>query len=366
VYDRDLGDVSALQAHIAQTIAHEVGITISTRERARLARRPSVNRSAYEEYLRGLHSWNKRTPRDISDAIAHFENAIDFDAAYAPAYAGLADAYNQLGTHLIGDKPPRETRPLAIAAAKKAIEIDDELAEAHAALGFAKVYDWDWPQAEKELERAIELNPGYGPVRTWYASYLQQHLRHREAVTQARYALELDPLSLIVRTQVGWIYTQAGKFDKGIPYFRDVLERDPDYLWAQWMLGMADSQTGRHTEAIAVLEKAATRSHRTPAIIASLGRAYALAGRKRDAKRLLDELFEVAKTRYVSPHAFTEVYLGLGDHERAFEWMEREYEDRSNSVAWFGTTPMFDPLRSDPRFIDLLHRINLADLIRYP
>ncbi len=363
IYDRDLREVSGLQLDIARTIAREAHIKTSPGEQARLARRPFVNRAAFEEYLRGRHAWNKRSPGEIRKAIGHFQNAIDFDAAYAPAYAGLADAYNQLGTHLIGEKSPRETRPLAIAAASKAIAIDEELAEAHAALGFAKMYDWDWQRAERELRRAIELDPSYGPVRIWYASFLQQNGRRAEALAQARYALELDPLSLIVRTQVGWTHAHGGDFDAAIKYYLDVLGKDPNYLWGQWQLGQAYLFTDKHQEAIDVLNKAAARSQRNPAILGTLGAAYARAGRKTEAGKLLNELTELAGRRYVSPHAFTWIYLGLGDKDRSFDWLDREYEDRSNSVAWIGVWHMLDGYRSEPRYRAMMQRISLSPVM---
>lgn len=272
----------------------------------------------------------------------------------------MADAYNQLGTHLIGEKSPRETRPLAIAAASKAIEIDDELAEAHAALGFARMYDWDWSGADRELRRAIELNPSYGPVRIWYASFLHQNGKHREALVHARYAMELDPLSLIVRTQSGWIHSRGDDFDTAIGYYMDVLEKDPNYLWAQWQLGQVYLEVGKHQAAIDVLEKAAVRSRRTPAILGTLGAAYALAGRKAEALKLVKELSDIAAHRYVSPHAFTWVYFGLGDKARGFESLEREYADRSNSIAWIGSWHMLDGLRSDPRYHSLMKRVGLS------
>ena len=360
VYERDIRDLSDLQLDIARTIAHEAGLRITAGEKTRLTQRRPLNREAFEEYLRGRHSWNKRTPAEIQKAIAHFRKAIDLDAAYALPYAGLADAYNQLGTHLIGERPARETRPLAIAAALKAIEIDAELAEAHAALGYAKMYDWDWPSAEQELRRAIELNPSYGAVRLWYAAYLQQNGKHRDAIAQARNALELDPLSLIVRTQVGWTYAHAGDFQSAFPYFQDVLQQDPGHLWGQWQLGQAYMYTGKYPEAIQVLERAAAGYQRAPALLGTLGAAYAMAGRRRDAEKLIEELKDLSKRRYVSAHAFTWIYLGLGDKDRAFESMQHEYEDRSNCVAWHPVWHLLDGSRSDPRYLDLMRRIGLS------
>ena len=363
IYDRDLHDVTGLQLDMARTIAREAHIKTSPGEQARLARRRPVNRAAFEEYLRGRHAWNKRSQGGIQQAIVHFRNSIDLDAAYAPAYAGLADAYNQLGTHLIGEKSPRETRPMASAAASKAIEIDEDLAEAHAALGFAKMYDWDWQRAERELRRAIELDPSYGPVRIWYASFLVQNGKHREALVQARYAMELDPLSLIVQTQLGWIHAHGGDFNTAIRYFRDVLEKDPNYLWAQWQLGQAYLNTGKQQEAIAVLEKAAARSRRTPSILGTLGAAYARDGRIPEARKILKELSALAAERYVSPHAFTWVYFGLGDKDAGFNSLAREYEDRSNSVAWIGSWHMLDGFRNDPRYAETMRRIGLSHVM---
>jgi len=359
VYERDLTDAADLQLEIARAIAHQARLELTDAQKGQLTRHASVNRAAFEEYLRGRHAWNKRSPENIKKAISHFQTAIDLDAAYAPAYAGLADAYNQLCTHLIGEQPPNQIRPLAVAAAAKAISIDPDLAEAHASLGFAKMYDWDWQTAEKELRRAIELSPSYGPVRIWYASFLSQHQRHEEAIAQAHHAADLDPLSLIVRTQVGWMYTHAGQFDKAMQYFQDVLQKDPNYLWAQWQMGQAYLYTGMYAEAIALLETSAGTSKRTPAIFGTLGAAYARAGRKADAEKILQELREMSKHRYVSPHAFTWVYLGLDDADKSFEWLEKEFDERSNSVAWHGVWHMLDKYRSDPRYLDLMRRIGL-------
>jgi len=359
VYERDLKDASDLQLEIARAIAHKARLKLSEAQQSQLRRKKSVNPAAFEEYLRGRQAWNKRSPENIRKAISHFQKAIDLDAAYAPAYAGLADAYNQLCTHLIGERPAREIRPLAVAAAVKAIEIDPDLAEAHASLGYAKTYEWDWRTAEQQLLRAIELSPSYGPVRIWYASYLSQHHRHAEAIAQAHHAADLDPLSLIVRTQVGWTYAHAGDFGKAMRYFQDVLEKDPNYLWAQWQMGQAYLHTGKFAEAIRLLEKAAETSKRTPAILGTLGATYARAGRTTDAEKILQELTELSKHRYVSAHAFTWVYLGLGDADKSFQWLEREYEERSSSVAWNGVWHMLNKHRSDPRYLAHMRRIGL-------
>ncbi|MEK7405062.1 MAG: tetratricopeptide repeat protein [Acidobacteriota bacterium] len=208
-YDRDLRDIPSLYSEVARTIAHEIGVQLSPSEKARLAAARPVNRKAFEAYLRGRHHWNKRSEESVKQAIAYFRAALEEDPAYAPAYAGLADCYNQLGTNLVGSQPPSVTRPLAIAAASKALEIDGELAEAHAALAFARLYDWNWSGAEQSFRRAIELNPSYAPARTWYASYLVYTGRTAETLREAQRARELDPLSAIVNTQVGWMFALA-------------------------------------------------------------------------------------------------------------------------------------------------------------
>jgi len=360
VYERSIQDVSELQADIALAIAHDASLRITSDEKSRVARQRPKNREAFEEYLRGRHAWNKRSPAEIHNAVSHFRKAIDLDAAYAAPYAGLADAYNQLGTHLIGERPARETRPLAIAAASKALEIDPELAEAHAALGYARMYDWDWPGAAKALQRAVELNPSYSPARLWLAAYLQQNGKHHEAIAQAHNALQLDPLSPIVRTQVGWTYAHAGDFQSALPYLQEVVREEPTNLWGQWQLGQAYMYTGKHTEAIQVLERAADGYQRNPALLGTLGAAYAMAGRKRDAEALIEELRDLSTHRYVSAHAFTWIYLALGDKDRAFASMEKEFADRSNCVAWHTVWHLLDGSRSDPRYLDLMRRIGLA------
>ena len=358
-YERELSEVPAWQSEVASAVAREVKLKISPAEAARLAGARPVNRDAFEAYLRGRHWLNKRTEEAIRKAIDYFRRAIDEDPAYAPAYAGLAGCYNQLGTVLIGSQPPSKTRPLAAAAAQKALEIDSELAEAHAALAYTKLYDWNWSGAEQSFRRAIELNPSYAPVRIWHASYLVCTGRTEDAVAEAARARELDPLSLIVMTQVGWILHYARRYDEAIQHYLRVLETDPNYLWALWQLGQACTYKSRFDEAIRTLEKAAALSGRSPSILGML--AYGAAGRTAEARKLVTELTELSKRRYVPPAPVAWGHFGLGESDQGFAWMEKACQERSNAIAYLAASPVLDRFRSDPRYRDLLRRIGLGE-----
>jgi len=360
-YERDLRDVPAWQSEVASAVAREVKLKITPVEAARLANARPVNREAFEAYLRGRYWSDKRTEEALHKAIDYFRRAIDEDPTYAPAYAGLADCYNQLGTVLIGSQPPSTTRPLAAAAAAKALEIDSELAEAHAALAYTKLYDWNWSGAEQSFRRAIELNPSYAPVRIWHASYLVCTGRTEEALREAGRAGELDPLSPIVTTQVGWIFHFARRYDEAIQHYLRVLETDPNFPWALWQLGQTYTYKSMFEEANRTLEKAGTLSGRSPAVLGMLAYAYGSAGRTAEARKLLKELTELSKRRYVPPASVAWGYFGLGDSDQAFEWMEKACQERSNALAYLGVWPVVDPFRSDPRFRSLLRRIGLTE-----
>jgi len=359
-YERDLTAGPAWQSEVASAVAREVRLKVTPAEAARLASARPVSRDAFESFLRGRHWWNKRTDEAIHKAIDYFRMAIDEDPAYAPAYAGLADCYNLLGTVVIGSQSPSQMRPLAAAAAARALEIDGDLAEAHAALGFAKLYDWNWSGAEQSLRRAIELNPSYAPVRIWHASYLVCTGRTGEAVGEARRAEQLDPLSLIVITQVGWILAYDRRYDEAIEQYLRALETDPNYLWALQQLGQAYAYQSRFDDAIRTLEKAAAVSERSPAALGSLAQTYGMAGRVAEARKLVAELTERSKRQYVPPASVAWGYFGLGDSDRGFEWLEKAYQERSNAVAYLAASAHYNRVRSDPRFLDLLRRIGLG------
>lgn len=354
-YDRELSDVVTLQREIAREVAHAIRVVALPAG----VRTPSpINRQAFENYLRARYYFDQRTAESIPKAAALYKQAIAEDPAYALAYAGLAGCYNQLGTVMIGGMPPSESRKLAIAAARRALEIDPELAEAHAVLGYSNLYEWNWDQARVSLQRAISLNPNYAPAHLWYAHFLAARRRFDEALQEVRLARDLDPLSPIIQTQVGWILGKAGRFLLAIVEYRKALEMEPGYRWAMWQLGVTLTVSGDIAGAIQVLEEAVMRDQ-TASALGALGRAYALAGRRSDANRILGELKTLSSSRYVPPHSFVEVYWGLRDREKVFEWLEKSRWERSNSLLWLATWVDTEWLRSDPRFGILLRSVGL-------
>jgi TolB-like protein/Flp pilus assembly protein TadD len=359
-YEREVRDVPRLQSEVALAVAREIRSKLSPEEQVRFSGRRPVNQDAFDAYLRGRYSWNERTPASIQAAIGHFRAAIQSDPAYASAYAGLADCYNQLGTLIIGEQPPSQTRPIAAAAARKALEIDNGLAEAHAALAYTDLYNWNWARAEQGFRKAIDLNPSYASAHLWYSHYLAARRRFNEALQEVYAARDLDPLSPIIATQVGWIYFLMGRNEEAIAECRKVLESYPDYLWAHWLLGMACTQESRHGQAVAALGKACSLSGRNPAVLGCLAWAYGRAGEKAKALDLLAELTDIARRRYVSPVAFESAYIGLGDLDRQFDYIEKSYQERSNSLAYFAVMPGRERARADARGQELRRRLGLS------
>jgi TolB-like protein/DNA-binding winged helix-turn-helix (wHTH) protein/Tfp pilus assembly protein PilF len=362
VYERDVRNVFDLQSEIARAIAAQVKIKMSQADQVRLASRRPVNPKAFDDYLQGRYLfWNKRTEENINKAIGYFESAIQIDPSYALAYAALADCYNSMGTVQMGVLPPTEARIRAEEAASKALEIDPNLAEAHTALGFAKHFSWSWDLAEQEFKRAIELNPNYAYAHNSYASFLMARGRVEEAIASSNRARELDPLSLTISVQRGFMLENARRYDEAIEQLRSVIALDQNHYQAHWMLGHTYACSGRFAEGVEAAEKAVELSKRTPGALGILGFTYGLAGRKDDAKKILDELLDLNNRRYVTPAAIAWVYISLGDTDRAFVWLEKAYQERSNFMAYLGVVPLADSLRSDPRFSDLLHRIGLKE-----
>ena len=358
-YDRDLRDVLNLQSEVARAIAGEVRVKVTPTEQRLLVPRRIVAREAIDNYLQGRYFSNRRTEKDMRQAISSFESAIDADPNYAPAYAGLADCYNQLGTAMIGVMPSLEARRTAETAARRSLEIDGEVAEAHAALGYVNYFNWNWATAEEEFKRSIELNPNYASAHSQYAYYLMARERIDEALAEINRAQELDPLSLSISSSRGLILTNARRYAEAIEQLRRVTAIDPNHYQAHWTLGLSYLANAQIDQAIATSEKAVAVSGRAPAALGVLGLAYAVAGRRGEANKVLNELLQIKKQRYVTPMAFTYVYIGLGDKDQAFAWLEKAYQERSNPLAFFKMSPTVDPLRSDPRFADLLHRIGL-------
>ncbi|MBZ5514763.1 MAG: protein kinase [Acidobacteriia bacterium] len=356
-YERNLRDVLALQSEVAQAIVREIRIKLTPQEQARLARARPVNPEAYRLYLIGRFLWNKRTEEGFKQAIDNFQRALEIDPGYAPAYAGLADSYNLLGG--LGFVPPKEAIPRGKAAAQKALEIDESLAEAHTSLAFAcTYYDWDWPTCEKEFKRAIELNPNYAIAHQWYADYVSAMRRHPEALAEAQRAQELDPLSPIISVCVAHQYFNAGQYDEAICRFRNTVSLFPEFAFAYGDLGDTYMANGMHQEAIVAYQKARSLSGASAAEVAALGQAYAKGGIRGYYLWRLRRLREQSKHRYVRAVYFAYLFAGLGEKDQAFSYLEKGYEDRDSVLAILQISPGFDPLRSDPRFQDLLRRMN--------
>jgi len=355
-YDRDLHDVLALESEVAQSISAKVQATVSGKEQERLAKVRSVSPEVYEDYLRGQFALAKSNDKAGDDeSIKYFRQALDKDPTFAPAYVGLAEAYTSLGTIFVG-VPPEETRPKAIIAARKALELDPDLGEAHAQLAIVLQQEWRWSDAEVEFQRALELNPSGGDAYAGSAYWLMCQGRTQEAIAWAQRGRELDPLAI---NGINEILFQSHRYDEAIRESNAVLAVRPDDGGALWISGAALIANNQPADAISPLEKIVSISHGSPAATGVLIRAYAHAGRRADALRLLAELKHRRESGYVPAGAFVNAYLGLGDNEQAFAWLEQAYREHSNILMFLKTHPYFDPLRSDPRFQDLVRRVGL-------
>ena len=355
--DRELRDVLTLQSEIAQGIARHIEATFTDLEADRLVAARSVSPDVYESYLRGRFALHKRSRTELVEAIKLFEDAIDRDPSFAAAYAGLAAAHDAMGSVFFG-AAPGEARAKVMASVQKALELDPELVEARVLHAGVLQKDWRWAEAEAEYQRVLEVNPSDSAAHVGYARWLLCQGRTREALAWAERGRALDPLALI-GMDIGWILFQDRRYDEAIRELRGVLSVEPESLRARWLLAFSLIASAQLDEAIATLERLAPDSNRSPAVLGLLVRAYAHAGRRRDALRVLDEMHRKRRKGYVPAAAFLNAYLGLGDTERAFDWLDRAAQERSNIVQFLRTHPYFDPLRSDPRFAGYLRRANL-------
>ncbi|HXA09717.1 MAG TPA: tetratricopeptide repeat protein [Chthoniobacterales bacterium] len=355
-FDRRLTDIFALESEIAKAVADSLQAKLTGSEAHALAVHPTEDPEAHRLYLLGRFFWNKRTGPDFRKAIGYFQQAIDKDPGYALAYAGLADAYVLLSGYSAAT--PKESLPEAKAAAQKALELDESLGEAHAALAEAIfAYDFDVAGASREFRRALELNPNYATAHQWYAeSALASQGRFDEAVAEMRRALELDPLSVVINADVGTILCTARRYDEAIEQLRKTVEMDPAFYYAHWNLGQALELKGQLKEARAEYEKAITLSD-DPLPRAFLAELCAKTGQKEKAREILAELRRVPKDTYVSPYNFALIYIGLGEKDEALRELENTYEDRDGySIVFIKVDPMLDPLRGDPRFEALVEK----------
>jgi TolB-like protein/DNA-binding winged helix-turn-helix (wHTH) protein/Tfp pilus assembly protein PilF len=357
-YDRELQDLLALESEVAQSIAGKVEVTISGEEHERLAQVRSVSPDVYENYLKGQFALENSSGRgDTEKSIDYFQTAIQKDPTFAPAYIGLATAYRDLSTVFVGVRP-EEVRPKITEAARKALELDPQSVEAHVMLADMERIGWRWADAEAEYRRALELNPHAAAAQLGLAQWLLDQGQVDEALARARRSRELDPLAVSGR-DIGWILFSARRYNEAIREYHSVLAVKPDDAETLWDLGFALIANGQPQEAILVLEKALTVSNRSPGVIGVLIRAYAHAGRRRDALRLLAELRRSQEAGYVPAGAFVNAYLGLGENEQALVWLEQAYKEHSNILVYLKVHPFFDPLRTDPRFADLARRVRL-------
>jgi serine/threonine-protein kinase len=357
VYDRKLTDIFAVESEIAKAIADTLQAKLTGSEQHVIAARPTENAEAHQLYLKGRFFWNKRTGSDLKKSIDYFQQALAADPSYAPAYAGVGDAYVFLPGYTAGS--PRDCYPKAMAAAKRALELDDSLAEAHTTLALAIwYYHFDFAQANKEFQRAIELNPNYATGHQQYGNNTLSALgRFDDAIAEGKRAVELDPLSLVINTDLGVNYQYAHRYDESIAQLRKTLEMDPGYYFAHINLGQALEMKGERDAAIAEYQKARALND-DPAVLGYLGRVYGLSGNKTEAEKFLSQLKELSKQRYVSDYSFALVNLGLGDKEEAMRWLEESYQDRAGSdIGWIRVDPLLDPLHGDPRFEALAEKI---------
>ncbi len=364
-YDRDIGelccpeDIFGIQDEISLAIVDKLKVKLLRKERAKLVKRHTEDLVAYDLYLKGRYLWNKRTEDGYQKSLEYFQQAIERDPTYALAYAGIADCYDLLGWY--DYLPPKEAFPRAKAAAEKALEMDETLAEAKASLGWISVnYDWDWLAAESKYKRAIELNPSYATAHQWYAEYLSYMGKHDESIAEAKRAQELDPLSIIINNDLGQVFYYARQYDRAIEQLQKTLELDPNFIVAHFFLAFLYAQKAMYGKAIAEVQKAMDLSGGGDSlIVAQLGTIYSCSGRRDEANKVLDKLHGLSKKRYVSPFYIALIYMGLGQNDQAFEWLEKAYEERDHWLETLKVHPMLDSLRSDPRFTKLLKKMRL-------
>jgi tetratricopeptide (TPR) repeat protein len=334
-------------------------LKVTGEEEKRLAKSYTANTEAYQLYLKGRYYWNKRTEESYQKAIDYFQQAIERDRKYALAYTGLADCYSFLSSQ--GIRPPTEVFPLAKDAAERAIELDDTLAEAHTSLAYVRLYyDWDWKGAEREYNRAITLNPNYAVPHHGYAYYLISTGRTEEALAEIQRAEVIDPLSLIINTDHGEFYYFVHRPDDAIAQLQRAIEMDPTFVRAHFLLARAYAQKGQCNEAVAEFQKARSLGTSEVEMLGALGQGYASCGKRAEAHRVIGDLLDLSKRRYISPHWLAATHAGLGEIDEAFEWLDKAFEMRFGPLIYLKVNPIWDPLRSDPRFPDRLRRVGLA------
>ena len=361
-YERDLQDILKLQSKLSREIARAINITVTSEEWPRLETARRIRPAVHEAYLKGRSHWNKQTPGDLETAVERFEEAVAIDPEFAVAYAWLSQSVAVIGG-LAGDTfRPREAMERAERAARKSLDIDPGLAEGYGSLGFVlSLYNWDWSGAEAALRQAVELNPGFSLARLWLAAHLSRMGRHDEALAEVGRAENLDPLNLRIRTTHGTLLYDARRYDEAVDQLETTLMLGPDYRPAHRILGLAYLGKKKYDKAIEEHEKAVELSGRSCSELSFLGAAYAAAGRRAEAVKTLEELEDRATRQYVPAFARIWTLLQLGDTDRTFVWLEKAFDERSPFLAFLKVHPLFDPVRSDPRFQSLLRRMDFPE-----
>ena len=357
-YDRDASDVIGIQREVAASVVRSLPLQLLPARSGGVSAAPAVNPAAYEDYLKGRYYGSKRTEKDLRKSLEEFRSAIQKDPNYAPAYAGLGESYAILGAWLV--MPADDAYPQAREAAKKALEIDKELASAHALQAdIAWEYDRDWKTADAEFERALEVNPGLATTHQWRAEYLSALGRHEEALAEIQRARELDPLSLIINAVVGYVLYDARRYDEAIPVLRKTLEMDPHFFPAHVYLWWVYNQKGMYDEAVNEYEKAMTIGDAPGQRALAFRRAYVSGGIQEVRRWILNQLNEQVEHSYVNPYHLVVAYCALGEKDKAFLWLEKAFQQHDISVARLKVDPKLDPIRSDPRFKEYLKRLGL-------
>jgi serine/threonine-protein kinase len=359
-YTRKLEDIFAVQAEIADSVAHGLQVELLGQSLGLVAVNPDVGLEAHELYLRARHAWNKRTEQQLTQSVKFFTKAIDLEPRFARAHAGLADTLVTLA--LYGVREPKKTIPIAEDAAHLAMSIDPTLAEAHAALGcIHAIYDWDWSEAEKAFQRSMSLNPGYATAPHWYAMQVLTPLgRFDEALAQLKLASQLDPITPAIAASPGPVLYAAGRFEESVKWHEKALKADPGFFPLYHFMGQSLIQIGENLRAINSFERALEMSDRASEVIASLAHACAISGDTRRAEALLSELSEAAAMRYVSPSLLAQVHVGLGQREKALDLLDQALQIRAAELSWLGVRPVFADLRTEPRFRKILESVNLS------
>lgn len=358
-FDETFGDIFSVEDWISEKVALALSPHLTAKEKERLAKHYTESLPAYEQYLKGRYCWNRRSEEGTQKGAEFFERAILIDPAYALAYTGLADCYSLLSFYSV--MPPRVSFPKAKAAAMKALELDDNLAEAHTSLGYSKLYyDWDWVGAEKEFRRAISLNPNYATARHWYHEFLLAMGWFDEAMSEVRRASELDPLSPVINAALVLPLIHSGQHDLAIERLQKVIDLDPGFYRSHLFLGAAYTQKSEFSKAISEFQIAMILSEGSTRALAGLGFGYAVSGKRRQARKVIDDLLKRARERYVPAYAIAMVYAGLGDKDQAFLWLDKAYDERDEWLVRLKIAPELTGLRSDPRFVALSRRVGLA------